>query len=76
MLTVRLDHQTETGEEITLTVEALVKEHRDPYGTGDSPAEFEINISAVTDESGKDYELSGYMLREAENKLIAAHRGY
>jgi hypothetical protein len=76
MLTVWLDHETEEGEPVQIQVAANVVEMRDPYGTGDSPAEFEINVAAATDANGRAYELSGFMLRQAETKLIEAYRGF
>lgn len=66
--------ETEDGEqEIKVAVSGKVYAERDPYGTGDSPTSYEVDIDTIEDEAGNKYEewdLSKHELSNVEDRAI------
>jgi hypothetical protein len=62
-----------------LLITARVKETLDGYGTGDSPASYEVDIRAIIDLDGYHLHLSdigdGY-IDEIESEAIKQFKGY
>lgn len=72
--------QDDEENEFLIEVEATVEVEQDPYGTGDSPTGYEVDVtSCVNAETGADFEycsLHEYYQNKIEQQLIEQIRGY
>lgn len=75
------EFNAEEGEVlVTLEVEATVEVCKDPYGTGDSPTSYEVEVtSCVVEETGAEFDydfLHEMYQNKIEEQLIEQIRGY
>ena len=66
--------ENEDGEEVILEVSCNVTMERDPFGTGDSPTEYEVTDVEL---DGYDWDsLHSYYQQRIEQKAVELFRGY
>lgn len=65
--------------DVEIDVEVSVDVEHDPYGTGDSPTSYEVQIISCASSDGNDYgehNLPGYCVERITQRAIEEVRGY